>query len=348
MPRVAFWSCTTAIICSLLVIFSKPLTPFFIAFVIAYMLQPLINKICDKYNISNNLVAFVVFIISLSIFTVIIIVLVPIIYQQGLVLINKFPIYKDYIHNEFIPQLNDTVHSVDPDITDRIKNSLQGFINNTFSVIANLFNNIWNYMLATLNTFATILLVPVILLYLLRDWNKMTRSFNSLLPIKERSKIREILTSINDLLSAYIRGQFNVCIILSTYYSIGLSLIGVDLGLLIGILSGFLIIVPFIGTFIAFCLAMIVCYFSFGSTAKLSYIVILYVVGYLTENYYLTPKIIGDRIGIHPLWIMFSVFALGSVLGFTGIFFAVPIAGIIKVLIEYGIEYYKSSKVYRG
>jgi putative permease len=311
------------------------------------MLQPVINNICVKYNLPRNVVALGVFVIFLGTFIVTLVILMPIIYKQISILISKIPTYKHYIQTEIVPFLTSKVQSVDPKIADKIQHSLKGFINGAFSVIAGLFNNVWGYTMATINIFAIILLVPIILVYLLRDWPVITNNIDNLIPIRGRSKIREILSSINDLLSAYIRGQFNVCVILSVYYGIGLSIIGVDLGLLLGILSGFLIIVPFIGTLIAFSLSMIISYFSFGYTIKLFYVFILYIFGYLMENYLLTPKIIGDRIGLHPLWIMFAVFAIGSLFGFVGIFFAIPIAGIIKVLLKYGIEYYRSSSIYR-
>ena len=348
MSRVIFWSGITGVALILLTLLSKPLVPFFIAFVFAYMLSPLISKVCRKYHLPRNLVAVIIFIFFLGIFSVALLVLMPAIYHQVAILIAKIPAYKDYIQTELVPQVTAKVQSFDPKIADKVRDSIQSIINGTFSIITSVFNNVWGYTMATINIFVVILLVPIILFYLLKDWPKITQNLNNLLPYQERNKIREILSSINDLLSAYIRGQFNVCLILSAYYGIGLSILGVDLGLLLGILSGFLIIIPFIGTFIAFSLAMIVGYVAFGYTAKLGFVMTLYVVGYLMENYFLTPKIIGDRIGLHPLWIMFAVLAIGNLFGFIGIFFAIPIAGIIKVLIGYGIQYYKTSRIYKS
>ena len=348
MSRVIFWSGIAGVALILLTLLSRPLAPSFIAFIFAYMLSPLISEVCRKYHLPRNLVAAIIFVLFLSVFSVALLVLMPAIYHQVSILIAKIPAYKDYIQTELVPQVTAKVQSIDPRIAEKVKDSIQSIINGTFSIISSVFNNVWGYTMATINIFVVILLVPIILFYLLKDWPKITRNLNNLLPYQERNKIREILSSINDLLSAYIRGQFNVCLILSAYYGIGLSILGVDLGLLLGILSGFLIIIPFIGIFIAFSLAMIVGYVTFGYTAKLGFVMVLYVVGYLVENYFLTPKIIGDRIGLHPLWIMFAALAIGSLFGFIGIFFAIPIAGIIKVLLGYGIQYYKSSRIYKN
>ena len=176
----------------------------------------------------------------------------------------------------------------------------------------------------------------------------MVSSIESMLPMRGKSKVREIFTSINQLLSAYIRGQLNICMMLAFYYVLGLNFIGLDLALLLGILSGFLIIIPFIGALISVLLVTISCYFTFGAGTELVYVIILYAVGHTVEGYILAPKIIGNRIGLHPVWILFSVFAAGSVFGFIGIAFAIPIAGIVKVLLSHAIDYYKSSNMYKN
>jgi putative permease len=326
---------------------SKILTPFFVAFIFAYGLQPLIQGLCFKYKLPKTPVIYSIFIIFIILISIAIAVLIPMLYEEFSLLINKIPVYRSYLQNELLPILTNKLQSIDPEIANKLNESMMTLISSTFSLITGLFNNVWGYTLSTINTVAIILVIPIILLYFLRDWSKMINNIDDLLPVKEKSKIRQILFSINELLSGYIRGQFNVCLLLSIFYGISLSLIGIDLALLIGLLSGFLIIIPFIGVFIAFLLALSVCYFSFGISVELAYISTLYVVGGLLETYILTPKIIGDRIGLHPLWIMFAVFSTGSLFGFVGVLFAIPIAGIIKVLLGYGIEFYKTTMIYK-
>lgn len=345
--KVIFWSLFLTAVVILVSMISKILTPFFIAFILAYGLHPLIDELHLKYKLHKAPVVYGVFVVFITVFVVGIAVLTPILYHQTFLLISKIPEYKSYLQNQLLPILTNKLSSLDPNISDQMSGSIKALINSTFSLITGLFNNIWGYTLATINTVAIILLVPIILLYFLKDWIKMIEHIDDLLPLKEKGKIRQILSSINQLLSGYIRGQFNVCLLLSAFYGLSLSFIGIDLGLLLGVLSGFLIIIPFIGLFIAFLLALIICYFSFGISSELGYIGILYLVGALLETYILTPKIIGDRIGLHPLWIMFAVFATGNLFGFIGILFAIPIAGIIKVLLGYAIDFYKSSRIYK-
>ena len=346
MHKIICWLVAAGIPIVVLLLTANILAPFFIAFIIAYILQPLIDNSWLKDKLPRSIVSCGVFIIFLGAFILSLIILLPIIYHQISLLISKIPIYKHYLQSELAPVFTAKIHSIDPSIANKIKDSFKTIIDSAFTTIVLIINNIWSYTMATINIMTIILLVPVILFYFLRDWPKMIKTLENLLPARGKGKIREIFSSINELLSAYIRGQFNVCLLLSGFYWVGLSIIGLDSSLLLGILSGFLIIVPFIGTLISFSFTMIIGYFTWG-LAKLSYIIILYVAGYIIESYILTPKIIGDKIGLHPLWIMFAVFACGSLFGLIGIFFAIPIAGIIKVLLKFAVISYKSSKIYK-
>ena len=215
----------------------------------------------------------------------------PIIYGQIFTFINNIPKYKNYLQAEILPPIMAKIYSIEPDIADKIKNSLSDFINSIFTILGSIANNFWRYTIITINIFVLFLLIPIILFYFLRDWAKIIANMKSLLPIKTRPKILEILSAINILLSAYIRGQLNICFLLSTYYSIAFTVIGIDLALLLGILTGFLVIIPFLGTFISFLLTLIIGYLTFGVTSKLLYIMIIYLVGNICESYILTLKL---------------------------------------------------------
>ncbi|WP_121543422.1 AI-2E family transporter [Candidatus Rickettsia colombianensi] len=348
MNRTAiFWLVFLGLFISSFMLISDTVKPFFIASIISYLLQPAIGFIASKFKISNKFASSIIYLIFLSIFFLSLTILVPIIYGQIFTFINNIPKYKNYLQAEILPPIMAKIYSIEPDIADKIKNSLSNFINSIFTILGSIANNFWRYTIITINIFVLFLLIPIILFYFLRDWAKIIANMKSLLPIKTRPKILEILSAINNLLSAYIRGQLNICLLLSTYYSIAFTVIGIDLALLLGILTGFLVIIPFIGTFISFLLTLIIGYLTFGMTTKLLYIMIIYLVGNIFESYILTPKIIGDKIGLHPLWIIFSIFACGSLFGIIGIFFAIPIAGITKILLLNLIKFYKSSKFYR-
>ncbi|HJD64275.1 MAG TPA: AI-2E family transporter [Rickettsia endosymbiont of Sericostoma sp.] len=348
MDKTIFWVIVVGTIIVTLTLISNILMPFFIAGIISYILQPIIDNLLLRYKLSRTIVVSVISFLFFSIFAIVMVVLLPIIYQQTTLLISKIPAYKDYLQTELIPVITTKFYSIYPDIADNIKNSISNFVNGIFLLITGLANNIWHVTMVTINLFVLVLLIPLILFYFLRDWLTMSENINLLLPLKGKKKILKILSAINTSLSAYIRGQLNVCLLLSIYYGVSLSILGVDLGLLLGALSGFSIIIPFVGILISFSLTMIVSYFAFGMVSTLFYIIIIYLVGTIVEGYILSPKIIGDKIGLHPLWIIFAVLALGNIFGFLGILFAIPIASIIKVLFLAAIDFYKSSKFYKS
>lgn len=347
LDKTVFWVIVIGVMITSLTLVSKILTPFFIAGVISYILQPIIFYLSRHHKFPRNATVAIIFLLFLSIFTVVVAVVLPIIYQQVTLLITKIPTYNNYLQTELIPVITEQVQAVDPAIASKIKDLINNFASGIFSLMTAFANNIWYYTMATINVVILLVLIPIILFYFLRDWSKIITNIDNLLPLQNKHNIKRILTAINDTLSAYIRGQLNVCLLLSTYYSIALSIVGVDLSVLLGVVSGFSIIIPFVGASITFIMTMIVSYCAFGIGNKLFYITMIYLIGIVVESYILAPKMIGDKIGLHPLWIIFAVLALGNLFGFIGIFFAVPMAGIIKVLFLSAIEFYKSSKFYK-
>ncbi|GAB4165372.1 MAG: AI-2E family transporter [Rickettsiaceae bacterium] len=347
MNKMASWGIIILIISSIIYIVSDVLAPFLIALIFAYLLQPVIETARKRFSLSRNVCTLGIFFLFLGIFILIMVLIIPVIYSQFTSLVNKLPQYK-YSFNSLISSWSDYFHNIDPDFANKVTESAHSFVNSTIGFFASFADHIWQYTVATINFFTIIALVPILLYYFLRDWPKMVGSIESVLPVKGKSKVREILNSINELLSAYIRGQLNICVILTFYYVIGLTIIGLDLALILGVMSGFLIIIPFVGALISFLLVIISCYFSFGTGIELVYVTILFIVGHTVEGYVLAPKIIGDKIGLHPVWIIFAAFAAANLFGFVGILFAIPIAGILKVCLSHLIDYYKSSNIYKN
>jgi len=347
MNKSIFWLIVIAAMSALVYWVSAIIAPFVISIILAYLLQPAINSFSERLLIPRGLATFLVFSLFISVFILILVLVLPVIYDQSSIFIAKIPNYKRNF-DSLVAILVDKISHLDPEITNKVSEALRSFANNLFATISSFANHLWVYTVATFNFFVLIALVPIILYYFLKDWPKMMEAIESVLPIKEKGKVREIVCSINDLLSAYIRGQLNICLIVSTYYFICFWLVGVDLALLLALVSGFLIIIPFIGTLVSFLLVSITCYFTFGASSEMLYISAIFIVGNIVEGYILSPRIIGNRIGLHPVWIMFAVFAGASLFGFVGVLFAIPMAGIIRLLIGHLIIYYKTSKFYKS
>ncbi len=303
--------------------------PFFIAFVIAYFIHPLTYRLSKAFGHKTLIISIIIgVLVCLSI--VFISLIIPRVYQQTTILVSQIPAYKSYLQ----PLIVDKISHLSPEIAIRLNDVLHELFSSIITLIANSMNNIFIYCLATASTLVMILIVPILLFYFLRDFTSYRNIIEQSLPNTIRAKAHKALDDINSLLSAYAKGQLKVCVILAIYYSIGLITIGLDLGLLLGIISGFSIILPFVG-FISSCsVAMVLSYLGFGLSYHLLAVVVLYLLGGIFESSTLTPKIIGGKIGLHPLWIIFSVLAGASLLGVLGMFLAIPLAGIIKILFK--------------
>ncbi|MFK7974010.1 MAG: AI-2E family transporter [Rickettsiaceae bacterium] len=346
MNRAISWLLVLSLISVSIYLVSNILAPFLISLVFAYLLQPIISTICSKLLIPRSIATIIVFALFLVIVSCIIIIVGPKIYHQLAILVRKIPEYKSSFNN-IVSTSTNYLHDIDANMATKVDDFARQLINNIVGFFSSFANNLWQATLATINFITILVLVPILLYYFLRDWYTIVGSIESVLPIKGKSTVHKIATSINELLAAYIRGQLNICMILTLYYIIGLSIIGIDLALLLGIFSGFCIIIPFIGVLISFVLVALSCYLSFGAGIELIYVTILFIIGHIIESYFLTPKIIGDKIGLHPVWIIFAVLAAAHLFGIIGIMFAIPIAGIVKVFLKYTLDYYRSTDLYQ-
>lgn len=341
------WSLIIASIIGVVYMVSEVVFPFLIAFIIAYMLSPVTQIISEKFRISLSRSGIIIFALFMSVCATVITIIVPIIYTQISVFIKKLPDYHLKLQHG-ITNLSEKFSQIDPNISAKISDHLRQVIDQLLILFSSLMNHLWDYTLATINFFTICVIVPFALFYFLRDWNKMAYSLDSLFPVKSKGQMHEIILSINQLLSDYIRGQLIICVILSIYYIISFSLVGLDFALLLGLCSGFLVLIPFIGTIISCSIVMLSGYIAFGLDIHILYILVIYIVAHFLEGYYLTPKIIGEKIGLHPLWIVFAVLVAANLYGILGIVIALPVAGIIKILWEHLLNYYKLSAIYNN
>ncbi len=318
----------------------QAITPFFISAIIAYISHPFVQKISAKFSIHRIFI--ILFIVFLVIFFVVGfgMIFIPLVTKQISLLISKIPAYKDYVQHNIIPILTQKLEHLGPDMAQKIDNLIDASLNSVTNSISNIVNHIFDYTSGLASILFTIILIPIVLFYFLKDWPQNGVVLTAL-DQTTQTRVKKLFAQIDILLSAYMRGQFKVCFIMAIYYSITLYLIGFDFALLMGIISGCAIILPLLGFFCAFLTSLMLAYFNFGISAELVYIAIAYAIGSILEGSILAPKIIGGKIGVHPLWIIFSVLACGHLFGLVGMLFAIPIAGIVKILIEFSLEIYK-------
>jgi len=206
-----------------------------------------------------------------------------------------------------------------------------------FHLLAGLFTN----TLALANLVSLVLLTPLLIFYLLRDWPKILNYIHGLVPHTMKPSSLKLGDEINATLSGYFRGQASVCVILAFYYTLALSLMGLEFAFTVGLLSGLLAFIPYVGFFIGFVAAVGITLAQFSGFDYLFIVLAIYGTGQVVESFYLTPKLIGGRIGLHPVWVIFSLLAGGFLMGFTGLLLAVPLSATLAVLLRFAMNDYR-------
>jgi putative permease len=321
------------------------IAPFFSAFVISYFLYPRIDSLERKFGM-NRALASVLVVLTFCLFIAFALsILIPELFDQASLVINELPRYENYLQSEFIPSATQKLAKID----SRLATAFTAAINNSLSLIMSnivlLFNEMISYTMATIGSIFAIFLFPIILFYLLLDWHYMFKYIHSIVPTGYNKKFNNICSDISRLMSGYVRGQFYICIGVSLYYTISFAILGLPAAILLGLFCGFAIVIPLLGAVTSLATILMIGYFSTNSTLVLFYICILFAVSQVIEGNIVTPKVIGDEIGIHPLCVIFSVLFFGNLLGFLGVLFAIPVSGIFRVLLKHAIELYKDQKM---
>ena len=202
--------------------------------------------------------------------------------------------------------------------------------------------------LALANLISLIVITPIVSFYFLRDWPLMTRTVDRLFPLQNATKIRTVLSDINNTIGGYARGQALVCLTLGIYYAFALTLVGLDFSVLVGAIIGFIAFIPYIGAFTGFVLSLGIAFSQFNDWYSIGLVGLVFLLGQTLEGYLLIPKFVGDRIGLHPVWVIFSILTGGVLYGFIGVLIALPVAAALGVVVRFLIDEYKASPLYQG
>jgi len=331
----------------LLYLLAPVLTPFMMAAIFAYIGDPLVDRL-ETVKVPRTLAVVIVF-LGLSILAVLaLIILVPMIERQILTLGQKVPGYVEAIQTRFIPWLNSSFGlSLELDFA-AIKQSLQDSWKNTGSIVSTALSYVSKSGAVLAGWFANLLLIPVVTFYLLRDWDILIKRIGELVPRKNLPVVSTLAKSSDEVLGAFLRGQLLVMLVLASIYSIGLWIVGLDLALLSGLIAGLVSFVPYLGFIVGILVAGIAAIMQFQDMIHLLYVAIVFGIGQMVEGMLLTPLLVGDRIGLHPVAVIFAVLAGGQLFGFLGVLLALPVAAVIAVMLRYIHERYKESAMYSG
>jgi len=229
---------------------------------------------------------------------------------------------------------------------ERLRDAVGARIGDVLSALGNVVTSVLTGGVAVANVLSLIFIAPIVTFFLLRDWDEMIRTIDSWLPRQHVATIRAQATLINETLSGFIRGQASVCLLLGALYAAGLSLIGVESGAVVGFCVGALLFIPFLGGLTGGVLATALAAAQFGDWTQPVEVIILFAVGQTLEANVITPKLVGDRVHLHPVWIIFALLAFGALFGFLGVLIAVPVAAILGVLVRFALQRYLASPLY--
>ena len=328
---------------------SGRVTPFLVAVVLAYMFDPVVDRL-EKYGFSRTWGVVTVFTLFTVILMALLLVLVPLLAKQLMKLYQLAPLVLDWLQHTAMPWVQAKFGLGDAFWNfDKIKAAITEHIGQAGDIVGAVLSQATASSLALVGFLANLVLIPVVAFYLLRDWDIMLAKIRSLLPRDRADKIVSLAEECHDVLGAFLRGQLLVMLALGVIYSAGLMLLGLDLGLIIGLMAGLAAIVPYMGFITGIGAALIAGLFQFGGDLyPMLGIVAVFMVGQALEGMVLTPLLVGDRIGLHPVAVIFAILAGGELFGFTGVLLALPVAAVIMVLVRHMHDMYKDSQAFKG
>ena len=332
--------------CVLLYLLAPVLTPFLTGALLAYLGDPLADRL-EARKIPRTAAVVIVFVVILIVLACVPLVLFPLIEQQVAALIQKLPKTIDWFQQQVLPWLSQALN-IDSASWDAaaIKQAISAHWQQVGGMAKLILNSVSKSGLTIFAWLANLVLIPVVTFYLLRDWDVLVARVRELLPRKQEPVISQLARDSDEVLGSFLRGQLTVMLALGTIYAVGLWIAGLDLALLIGMVAGLVSFVPYLGFIVGIVLAGIASIMQYHDAVHLIPVVIVFGVGQAVEGMLLTPLLVGDKIGLHPVAVIFAVMAGGQLFGFVGILLALPVAAVIMVMLRYVHQRYTSSALY--
>lgn len=345
--QLRFWSIGLLVFIGLLYILSDVLTPFVAGMAVAYFVDPLADKL-EKWGLSRTWATSVItvcfFILTIGALSL----LLPVLTSQVIGFASRVPFYFNHLHDAIEPFAKQLFAGLsDTDLKD-LGTTAAGLAKQAFSVLGNLLKRIISGGVALFDIISILVLTPLVTFYLLRDWDLLVARIDGWLPRKHQPIIREQFARVDQTLAGFVRGQASVCLILGIFYAAGLSILGLEFGLLVGLGAGLISFIPYFGSILGFGVSVSIALVQFDDLLQVGLVAGVFMIGQAVEGNVLTPKLVGGKVGLHPVWVIFALMAGGSLAGFTGVMLAVPVAAVIGVLVRFALAQYMQSALYTG
>jgi len=344
--QLTFWIVALAVFMFLLWLLSDILLPFVAGLVLAYLQTPLADRL-ERLGMNRTLAALLIVGVVVMIFILLALLLVPILAGQTAALIAGIPTYvarlQALLSESGSPWLRQLLNE------GAAGKTMTELVAQGSGYIATLILSLWAGGKALASFVSVLVIMPVVTFYLICDWHKMIAILDGWVPPQHRETVHRLVREIDAAISGFLRGQAGVCLIVGIYYAVALSLIGLDFGLLIGLTAGVLTFMPYVGSMTGLLIGASVAVGQFWPQwPPIVGVIAIFLVGQFVEGNVLGPKLVGDHVGLHPVWLIFAMLAFGYLLGFVGLLIAVPLAAAIAVLFRFGLSRYFASPFYQG
>ncbi|MGP1716969.1 MAG: AI-2E family transporter [Methylophilus sp.] len=344
------WWIVAALFIYLFYLLEPVLTPFLAAMVIAYMLDPLVDRLSEagyrQWQIGRTLATLLVMAGVILALIGLMLIIIPLLQQQSMLIVQRLPALVDHFHQQVEPWLQQRFgirFNVNPAYIQKL---VTEHWQTASSFVGSVLLSAGQKGLNLIGMLANILLLPVVLFYFLRDWDDMMTEIGELIPRDLIGRVKKIAKDIDSVVAEFLRGQLSVMLSLCVFYSVGLWLVGLDMALSIGMIAGLLSFVPYLGFALAFILAIMLALLQFASLPEVVPVLLVFGVGQFVESFFLTPILVGDRIGLHPVLVILALMAGGQLFGFTGVLLALPVSAAIAVGLRYVKQSYLRSETY--
>ncbi len=346
--QTVYWLAGLAAFIGALYALSAILLPFVAGIAIAYLLDP-VTDVLEKWRLPRWAAAALVTFGSIVVVVAGVLLLIPLLQTQLLEFVERIPQYADLIRERAVRLLEFLQTRLSAAEMDTLRAKIGAFAGrDAIAWLGGVLGGLWGGGVALLNVLSLMVITPIVTFYLLRDWDLLVARIDGWLPRRHLDVIREQMRLIDRSLSGFVRGQLMVCLMLGIFYAIGLTVVGLDFGLVIGLATGLVSFVPYFGMLAGFVVGIGVAVAQFGSWVPVALVAAVFVIGQFIEGNFVTPRVVGNRIGLHPVWLIFALLAGGALFGFTGLLLAVPVAAVLGVLVRFSLERYLAGEAYRG
>jgi predicted PurR-regulated permease PerM len=345
--QAKIWGAALLVFIVLLVLLKGILLPFVAGMAIAYLLDPVCDRL-EAMGTSRTLATTIVTVVFAIVVVLLLLLIVPLMLQQAVEFLGSLPDLVSQAYRRLQPYYLQLQQRLDLPAPAELSDLARTRFGSTLAWLADILQQLVGQGLAFANLLSLIFITPVVTFYLLRDWDRLVAQVDELLPRDHAGVIRAQAKLVDQTLAGFARGQSTVCLILALFYSIALMIVGLPFGIIIGLIAGLLTFVPYVGSLTGFVISIAVAIGHYDDWWMTAVVAVIFFLGQAIEGNFLTPKLVGDRVGLHPVWVIFALLAGGALFGFVGLLLAVPVAAVIGVLVRFSIAQYRASKLYLG